>query len=78
VIEEDHFDDGGQAYHVYCPALKEYSASTWGYTEEEAINNIQEVIQMIIEELSEDGKPIPEMPQEDVLIFSEPRVMVKI
>ena len=53
VIEEDPFSDGQMAYHIYCPALKDYAASTWGYTREEAIKNIQEVIQMIIGELSE-------------------------
>ena len=53
VIEEDPFPDGQMAYHIYCPALKDYAASTWGYTREEAIKNIQEVIQMIIGELSE-------------------------
>jgi len=50
VIEEDPFPDGQMAYHIYCPALKDYAASTWGYTKEEAIKNIQEVIQMIIED----------------------------
>jgi len=50
VIEEDPFPDGRMVYHIYCPALKDYAASTWGYTKEEAIKNIQEVIQMIIED----------------------------
>ena len=40
-------------WHAYCPALEEYAASTWGYTEEEAFGNIEEVIQMTIEELIE-------------------------
>jgi Uncharacterised protein family (UPF0150). len=31
------------AYHVHCPALEEYGASTWGYTEKEALKNIREV-----------------------------------
>lgn len=78
VIEEDQFDDGRQAYHAYCPALKNYSASTWGYTEAEAMNNIKEVIEMIIEELIEDGEFIPDTLENDVLVFSEPMVMIKI
>jgi predicted RNase H-like HicB family nuclease len=77
-IEEDSFADGRKAYHAYCPALEEYSATTWGYTEKEAFDNIQEVIQMIIEELAEDGKSLPEFSEEDVIILSEPGVMVTV
>ena len=76
VIEEDHFEDGKEAYHIYCPALKKYSASTWGYTKEEALKNIKEVIEMIIEELVEDGISIPETPITSVQ--SELDIMVKI
>ena len=73
VVEPDE-----DRWHAYCPALEEYAASTWGYTEEEAFRNIEEVIQMTIEELIEDGKPIPELPKDDVQVFSEPRVLVTV
>jgi predicted RNase H-like HicB family nuclease len=73
VVEPDE-----DRWHAYCPALEEYAATTWGYTEEEAFKNIQEVVQMIVEELIEDGKPIPEFPSGEVLVFSEPRVMVTV
>jgi len=46
VIEEDSFEDGRQAYHAYCPSLK--GARTWGYTKEETLKNIREVIEMTI------------------------------
>ena len=36
VIEEDPFEDGRMAYHIYSPALAEYGAATWGFTREEA------------------------------------------
>jgi len=49
VIEKDE-----DVYHAYCPALK--GASTWGYTKEEAIRNIQEVIQMVVESMMEHGE----------------------
>lgn len=54
VIEPD--DD---RWHAYCPALKKQGASTWGNTQQEAMKHIQEVIQMIVEELIEDGEKIP-------------------
>ena len=77
-IEEDPFPDGKMAYHAHCPALKDYAASTWGHTKEEALKNIQEVIQMIIDELIEDGKHIPDFSQEDVQISFEPRVAITV
>jgi predicted RNase H-like HicB family nuclease len=78
VIEPDKFEDGRPAYHVFCPALQQYGASTWGNTEEEALKSIQEVVQMIVEELVEDGIAIPEGPREEVVVFTEPRVSVTV
>ncbi|MBE9594690.1 MAG: hypothetical protein IMF19_14560 [Proteobacteria bacterium] len=36
MIEEDPFEDGQMAYHIYSPALAEYGAATWGFTREAA------------------------------------------
>jgi len=55
VIVEPHEDK----WHAYCPALEKYAAATWGNTEEEAYKDIYEVVQMIVDELTEDGKPTP-------------------
>ena len=57
VIEDDQFEDGTPAFHVYCPSLK--GARTYGKTQEEALRNIQEVVQMIVDGLIEEGKPVP-------------------
>ena len=78
VIELDEFEDGRPAYYVMCPALKEYGAATWGSTESEALTRIQEVVQMIVQELREDGVALPEGPKDEVEVFSEPRVSVTV
>jgi len=65
VIEDDSFDDGRQAYHAYCPSLK--GASTWGYTQEETLKNIREVVEMTVESMIEHGEPIPEEPEIQIL-----------
>ncbi|MCD6471638.1 type II toxin-antitoxin system HicB family antitoxin [Candidatus Aerophobetes bacterium] len=75
VLEEDPFEDGRMAYHVFCPALK--GASTWGYTKKEALKNIREVIEMTIESMIEHKEKIPET-LEEVQIFSEPKVAVTV
>ena len=69
--------DGGK-WHAYCPALGKYAAATWGDTEEEACKNIYEVVQMIVDELTEDGKAVPEMPEGQVRVLSEPKVLVTV
>jgi predicted RNase H-like HicB family nuclease len=74
VIEEDRFEDGRMAYHAYCPGLK--GATTWGYTEEEALRNIREVVEMTVDSMIEHGEPIPE--GSEVQVFLEPRVAVTV
>jgi predicted RNase H-like HicB family nuclease len=69
VLERD-----GDAWHVYCPALEHLGGATWGKTQEEALKHINEVVQMIVQELREDGEPIPE----DVKVSDEPLVSVTV
>ncbi|MGH7813333.1 MAG: type II toxin-antitoxin system HicB family antitoxin [Candidatus Binataceae bacterium] len=54
VLEPD-----GTAWRAYVPELEGKGAATWGRSKEEALCNIQEVAQMVIEELAEDGEPVP-------------------
>lgn len=63
----------------YCPALEQYGAATWGYTEAEALKHIQEVVEMVMAELVEDNLPLPDGPAEDVAIYpTEHRVAVPV
>ena len=54
VIEPDE-----DVWRAFVPELESKGAATWGYTKEEALKNIQEVAQMVIESLLEDGEPLP-------------------
>ena len=49
----------GKGWRAFYPAWEKLGASTWGYTKEEARQNIQEVLSLIIEEFEEDGEPVP-------------------
>jgi predicted RNase H-like HicB family nuclease len=69
VVEPDE-----DRWAAYCPALHHLGAATWGHTQEEALQHINEVVQMIVQELLEDGEPIPE----DVQVSSEPLVSVTV
>jgi predicted RNase H-like HicB family nuclease len=51
-----------------------HGAATWGHTQEEALRNIQEVVQVVIEELLEDGELIPA----GLTVADEPAIAVTV
>jgi len=76
VIEEDAFEDGRKAFHASCPALQ--GCNTWGHTPEEALANIQEAVDLYIEDLIENGEPIPVDPERGAIEMSSPSVVVNV
>jgi predicted RNase H-like HicB family nuclease len=54
VLEPDE-----DVWRAFVPELESKGAATWGHTKEEALKNIQEVAQMVIEALLEDGESLP-------------------
>lgn len=52
-------EESDGAWHVCVPELEHLGAATWGQTQEEALRNIQEVMQMVLEEMLEDGEEMP-------------------
>lgn len=60
------------AWHVYVPDLEHKGAATWGKDRDEALRNIQEVVQMVVEEMLEDGEALPPT----VTISEQPSVAV--
>ena len=71
VVEPD-----GDRWHAYCPALVAAGAATWGYTREEALRNIQDVVRLVVDIMVEDGEPLPTEPPGQVRILAEPEVAV--
>jgi predicted RNase H-like HicB family nuclease len=69
-------DEGG--YFAYCPALRHLGAVTQGATQEEAVVHINEVLQLIVEELREEGTPLREASSEDIAVFDGTRVAVTV
>ena len=59
VVEPDE-----DQWRAYCPALEGFGAATCGDTEEEALRHSHQVVEMIVEELLEEGLPIPDSPHE--------------
>jgi predicted RNase H-like HicB family nuclease len=48
----------GEGWRAFYAPLEQVGASTWGATREEALRNIQEVLDMVVEEFLEEGKDI--------------------
>jgi predicted RNase H-like HicB family nuclease len=69
VVEPDE-----DVWRAYVPALEAQGAATWGHTRDEALRNIQEVTQLVVEELLEDGQPLPT----GVTVTDEPVVAVHV
>ncbi len=69
VLEPDE-----DVWRAYIPELEDKGGATWGHTREEALRNMQEVAQMVMEELDEDGEPLPP----SVTVSDQPLVAVSL
>lgn len=69
VLEPDE-----QAWRAYIPELEVKGGATWGRTKEEALRNIHEVAQLVIESMLEDGEALPR----GVAEVDEPVVAVSV
>lgn len=54
-IDSEREEDG--RYYIHCPALK--GCRTWGHTVAEALQYMQEAMELYLQDLIADGKPIP-------------------
>lgn len=69
VVEPD--DD---RWRAFAPVLEARGAATWGYTKDEALKNIQAVAQIVVEDLLNDGEPLPS----EVTVSDGPVVAVTV
>ena len=73
-VEPGKFEDGRDAWHVSCPALK--GCHTWGHTRDEALANLREAIDLYIQDLLEAGEPVPL--GQGTIELAEPAVVVNV
>ncbi len=79
VLEQDEdFDGNSSGWLATCPSLVEKGASAWGSTQEEAVKNLREVLEMTVEGLIENGESFPIRENEDIQVLEEPRVAITI
>jgi predicted RNase H-like HicB family nuclease len=61
VIEEDEWLDErikDPVWRAYIPALEHKGASSWGYTQKEALQSLQDAVDLLFEYLSEQREEI--------------------
>lgn len=73
VVEPDE-----DRWFAYCPLLQKQGGATWGDTREEALRNLQEVLQMVVASMRENDEEIPESPIDEVTVLPNPSVAVTI
>ena len=59
VIEKDKWPDEpdeNAVWRAYIPALEHKGAASWGYTQKEALKNLQDAVDLVIESLLEHGE----------------------
>ena len=71
VVEPDE-----ERWHAYCPALENRGASTWGYTREETLKHIDEVVQLVVDTMIDHGEPLPDEDNSGAHLTVESRVTV--
>lgn len=76
VIEPDTYADGRPAFMAYCPALP--GTTTWGDSVEEALRNVHEAAEMVLEDMIEHGELLPEASLDGVTTINEPVVSVTV
>ncbi len=69
LLEQDE-----DVWRASIPELEARGAATWGNTKEEALRNIHEVAQMVIEALLEDGESLPPR----ITVMDQPVVAVTV
>ena len=77
VIEEDEWLDErikDPVWRAYIPTLVHQGASSWGYTQKEALKNLQDAVDLLIESLLEHGEEhlLESIVQREKEITSEP------
>ncbi len=79
VLEQDKWPDepdSAAVWRAYVPGLQ--AAHAWGDTQQQALDNLRNAVEMVLEDLLEEGVAIPQQLQPVLRISEEPLVTVTI
>ncbi len=81
VLEKDKWPDEPDekaVWRAYIPALERRGAASWGYTEKEALENLQNAVDLLVEYMMEVGESIPEEPRSQIQVSDVPLIAVTV
>ena len=77
VLEQDKWPDEPDekaVWRAYIPALEHKGAASWGYTEKEALENLENAVDLLVAHLLEVGEDIPTDPPSQIQVKSPPNI----
>ena len=81
VLEKDKWPDEPDekaVWRAYIPALEHKGAASWGYTEKEALENLENAVDLLVAHLLEVGEDIPTDPSSQIQVSDVPLVAVAV
>ena len=79
VLEKDKWPDEPDekaVWRAYIPALP--AAHAWGDTQQQALDNLRNAVELILEDMVEHGEPIPQELRAHVKISTKPLITVTV
>ena len=81
VLEKDKWPDEPDSkavWRAYIPALEHKGAASWGYTEKEAVENLKNAVDLLVEYLLDVGEAIPSEPRSQIQVSDVPSITVTV
>ena len=81
VLEKDKWQDEPDekaVWRAYIPALEQQGAASWGYTQQEALRNLQNAVDLLVQYLLEQGEDLPTEPSPQIQVSDVPLIAVTI
>ena len=81
VLEQDKWPDEPDekaVWRAYIPVLEHKGAASWGYTEKEALENLENAVDLLVAHLLEVGEDIPTDPSSQIQVSDVPLVAVAV
>ena len=80
-LEKDKWPDEPDekaVWRAYIPALEHKGAASWGYTKKEALENLKNAVDLLVEYLLEVGEAIPSEPRSQIQVSDVPLITVTV
>lgn len=81
VLEKDKWPDEpdeNAVWRAYIPALEHQGAASWGYTQKEALQNLQDAVDLLFECLLEQGEELPSESLPHIQISNVPLIVLSV